>query len=130
MKIQRACVSLVCILVLLAGSVVAAEHAKESLTVVKKNLDDEKAILVDVREKEEWDKGHVQGAVMLPLSILNENPQDAAGRLPKDKIVYTHCMRGVRSLAAANILQKLGYTVRPLKPGYKELIEAGFPTEK
>jgi rhodanese-related sulfurtransferase len=32
----------------------------------------------------------------------------------------------MRSLKAANILEKLGYEVRPLKPGYDELIEAGF----
>jgi rhodanese-related sulfurtransferase len=33
---------------------------------------------------------------------------------------------GVRAVAAAKILEKLGYNVRPLKPGYEELVKAGF----
>ena len=50
---------------------------------------------------------------------------------PKDKIVYCHCGSGVRCLKAADELKKLGYDVRPLKPGYKDLLKAGFePSEK
>ena len=40
--------------------------------------------------------------------------------------MYTHCVMGVRALAAAKILQKLGYNVRPLKAGYEDLVKAGF----
>lgn len=49
---------------------------------------------------------------------------------PKDKIIYTHCVVGKRSVAAGNILEKLGYQVRPIKPGYRELIAAGFTSEQ
>jgi rhodanese-related sulfurtransferase len=47
--------------------------------------------------------------------------------LPKEKVIYCHCRSGGRCLTAAEILKKLGYDVRPLKPGYRDLVEAGFP---
>ncbi len=106
----------------------AAEPTKESLATVKKNVDSEKAVLVDVREKAEWDAGHVAGAIYLPLSELR-NGVDAAQLkklLPEDKILYTHCVVGKRSLTAAGILERQGFEVRSLNPGYKELIGAGF----
>ena len=46
--------------------------------------------------------------------------------LPKDKIIYTHCKAGGRALVCGDILKKQGYDVRPLKPGYEALIQAGF----
>jgi phage shock protein E len=106
----------------------AAEHTKDSLKTVKKNVDEEKAVLLDVREKSEWDDGHVAGAVLLPLSDLKKGmtPESLQKKLPKDRIVYTHCAVGKRSLTAADLLSKQGYDVRPLKAGYRELLEAGF----
>ena len=47
--------------------------------------------------------------------------------LPKDKVIYAHCRSGGRCLVAADILKQQGYDVRPLKQGFKDLIEAGFP---
>ena len=49
---------------------VAPEHTKDSLETVKKNQEAKKAILVDVREKKEWDDGHLRDAVLLPLSEI------------------------------------------------------------
>ena len=43
-----------------------------------------------------------------------------------EKIIYTHCVMGVRAIKAAKILEKLGYNVRPLKAGYEDLVKAGF----
>ena len=116
----------------LVVSVFAAEHTKDSLKAVKENVEAKKAILTDVRDKSEWDKGHVEGAVFLPLTDLQAgvDPKVLAEKLPKGKIVYTHCVVGKRSLAAGEILQKLGYDVRPLKAGYEELLEAGFKKAK
>jgi rhodanese-related sulfurtransferase len=110
----------------------AAEHTKDSLTTVKKNIEDKKAVLVDVREKSEWEAGHIEGAVLLPSSELKAgiDKERLAKQLPKDKIVYTHCAAGKRSLSACDILQKLGYEVRPLKPGYQDLLKSGFNKAK
>ena len=109
-------------------SACAAEHTKDSLQVVKENVTSDKAVLVDVREKSEWDRGHVSGAAFLPLSELNSGitAAELQKRLPKGRIVYTHCAVGKRSLTAAEILEKHGYDVRPLKAGYVDLLKAGF----
>lgn len=106
----------------------AAEHTKDSLDAVKKNVADQKAVLVDVREKSEWEEGHLDGAIFVPLSGLKKGEQPKT--LAKDRIVYAHCASGKRSLAAADLLIKLGYDVRPLKAGYKDLLDAGFKKAK
>ena len=128
-----ACRSTLVALLLASGAGIAlAEHTKDSLDTVKKSLEAKKAVLVDCREAEEWEEGHVVGAVLLPLSDLEKGVDAAriAALLPKDKIVYCHCLAGGRCLEAANILAPLGYDVRPLKPGYPQLEKAGFPTAK
>jgi phage shock protein E len=108
------------------------EHTKVPLETVKQEVQAKKAVLVDVREKREWDRGHIAGAVFLPLSDLQEgvDPQRLARILPKDKIIYAHCARGGRCLRAADLLQKNGYQIRPLKPGYNDLLQAGFEKAK
>ena len=106
----------------------SAELSKESLETVMKNVTDEKAVLVDVREKKEWDAGHVEGAIFLPLSALKKgvDAETLAKVLPSDKVLYIHCVVGKRAVAAGNVLEEFDYAVRPIKPGYVELIEAGF----
>lgn len=113
----------------LAVPCAAQEHTKDALETVKKRVAEKKAVLVDVREQSEWDEGHVRGAIFLPLSKLRSglDPKELARTLPKDKVIYCHCRSGGRSLRAAEMLKKQGYDVRPLKPGYTDLIDAGFP---
>jgi rhodanese-related sulfurtransferase len=124
-------VALVCIQVY-ADDPPAAEPAaqeepqptKDSLETVKNNLELKKAILVDVREQDEWDEGHLKPARLIPLSKIQEGLKPDA--LPKDKIIYLHCRSGRRSLIAQELLKKEGYDVRSLKQGYEELLKAGF----
>jgi rhodanese-related sulfurtransferase len=106
----------------------AATHTKDSLETVKSNVKSGKALIVDVREQNEWDEGHLKGAVLAPMSKLRKENEakDLLKLLPKDKIIYTHCRAGGRSLICGDILKKHGYDVRPLKPGYEDLIGAGF----
>jgi rhodanese-related sulfurtransferase len=108
------------------------EHTTDSLETVQGRLEEKKAVLVDVRELVEWNAGHVQGAKFLPWRDLQDKltEEDVAKRLPKDMILYTYCAVGYRSLRAAKILKKYGYEVRALKPGYEDLVKAGFPSEK
>jgi len=111
---------------------VAADHTKDSLDMVKQATAAGQAILVDVREEEEWAEGHVVGAKLLPLSDLEKGiPADQLTKtLPKGKIVYVHCQAGGRCKQAADILAESGYDVRALKPGFPALEKAGFPTAK
>lgn len=106
----------------------AADVTQEPLATVKEKVDEKKAVLVDVREQAEWDRGHVEGAIFLPLSSLQRgmDAKQLAERLPEGKILYLHCALGRRAVTAGGILEKFGYEVRCLKPGYKELVGAGF----
>jgi phage shock protein E len=113
------------------GPCLAADHTKDSLETVKKNLTDKRAVLVDVREPSEWDEGHIAGATSLPLSQLKKGmtAEQLQKKLPQDKIIYTYCLSGARCRSAADILAKYGYSIRPLKPGYEGLVQAGFQPE-
>ena len=108
------------------------QHTEDSLKTVKERIAEKKAILVDVRELVEWNDGHIEGAVHLPWRDLQDkfDEKKLREKLPKDIIVYTHCMVGYRAIRAGKIIEKYGYDVRPLKPGYQELLEAGFKNEK
>ena len=104
------------------------EFTKDSLAVVKKNVAEDKAVLVDVRSQEEWNRGYVEGSIFLPDTSLKKNvdPKYLAEKLPKDKIIYTYCVVGMRAKRVGKILENHGYTVRVLRPGYDDLIKAGF----
>ena len=104
------------------------KHTKDSLDTVKEYVRTGKAVLLDVREQKEWDAGHLKAAQLVPQSKLkNESAlADLLKSLPKDKVIYTYCRGGNRALACGEILKKHGFDVRPLKSGYKELVDAGF----
>ena len=110
------------------GHVHAADLSNDPLPTVQENVATHKAVLVDVREPGEWNEGHVEEAISLPLSSLKRgvDTKTLEQELPKDKIVYTHCVMGVRAAKAARILEKLGYNVHPLNAGYEDLVKAGF----
>lgn len=111
-------------------------YTKDALATVRERLDENKAVLIDVREKKEWDAGHLKQATLVPLTDLGKKIDEAEFRaklkktLPADKPIYLHCKSGGRCLIATKALQKAfgdEYDFRPLKPGFKELVEAGFP---
>jgi len=112
------------------------KHTKDSFELIQDRIAKNEAVLIDVREKFEWEDGHLQSAIFLPLSGLEEGESDESfavkivAKIPKDKIVYCHCVSGGRVMPASAILQKLGYDARPLKPGYKDLLKAGFQKAK
>lgn len=102
----------------------AAEHTQDSLDTVRANVEQKKAVLLDVRTAEEWNDGHLQVARWLPLSRIQAGVTE--DELDRSKIVYCHCRSGRRVLEAAKVLSQQGYDVRPLKQGFEELAKAGF----
>src|SRR5882724_5034051 len=84
-----------------------ATHTKDPLDAVKDNLKSGKALVVDVREQNEWDAGHLKGAILIPQSKLKAESQlaELLKVLPKDKIIYTHCRAGGRALTCGDILK-------------------------
>ncbi len=61
------------------------------------------ALLVDVRETDEFASGHIPRAINEPLSKITLTT------LPKDKPLFLYCLRGSRSRRAAGLLKKMGY---------------------
>ena len=62
------------------------------------------AVLVDVREADEYAADHIPGAVNVPLSEIT------ASALPKDRPLFLYCLRGARSQRAVRILHQKGFT--------------------
>ena len=62
--------------------------------------------VIDIREKMEYDNGHLKGVANIPLSEL----RGRVNEIPKDRPVYLHCRSGQRSYNACLLLQHLGYT--------------------
>ncbi|MBK6897188.1 MAG: HesA/MoeB/ThiF family protein [Alphaproteobacteria bacterium] len=77
-------------------------------------------ILVDVREREEWQAGHIEGAILWPLSKI------LVGALPLDlreKPIVLYCQKGIRSLQAAMILKDNGFVdISHLSGGYESCV--------
>lgn len=63
------------------------------------------AFIIDVREKEEYELSHIHGAVNLPLSEIRER----LGEIPTDRTLYVHCRSGQRSYNACLMLKKMGF---------------------
>jgi phage shock protein E len=123
--------ALLLILLALALPASAVEFTGESLETIRKNIDAKRAVLVDTRGQEEWNDGHVEGAIFLPMNRLRRmEPGELEKQLPKDKVIYTHCVVGMRARAVGKVLESHGYTVRVIKPGYGDLIAAGFRKAK
>lgn len=63
------------------------------------------ALLLDVREVEEYKSGHARGSVNIPLFLL---PTEM-GRLDKDRPIVVVCLSGARSAQAVNLLKSQGF---------------------
>jgi rhodanese-related sulfurtransferase len=82
------------------------------------------AFLLDVREQSEWEAGHVEGAVLIPLGELSTRMSE----VPTDKIVLVICRSGNRSAQARDQLRAAGYTqVTSVDGGMNAWIQAGLP---
>ena len=79
------------------------------------------ALLIDVRERDEWDAGHIEGADHMALSWL------MAGNIPglhKDQDIILYCQKGMRSLQAAQYLAGLGFSnLRNMAGGYEKWLK-------
>ena len=71
-------------------------------------------MLIDVREIAEWDAGHLNGAVHVPLGQMLSLDEDSA-LLEHDSLIVVYCQHGTRSLQAAHHLTRLGFNVLNLK---------------
>jgi rhodanese-related sulfurtransferase len=104
-------------------SEVTVKQARERLTA---NRD---AVLLDVREDSEWEKGHAVEAVHLGKGIFERDLESLYPDVDREIIMY--CGGGYRSALTADAAQRMGYrNVHSLIGGYKALLESGWPTAK
>jgi rhodanese-related sulfurtransferase len=87
------------------------------------------AVIIDVRDKDEWDEEHIAAAIHLSRSTLE---LDIEEKVPDpNATIICHCGGGGRSALAADSLQKMGYqNVRSMAGGLKAWKAAGLPTTK
>jgi molybdopterin/thiamine biosynthesis adenylyltransferase/rhodanese-related sulfurtransferase len=90
--------------------------------------DDDPPVFLDVREREEWEEGHIPGAVHIPRGNLESRVENAVPDRSRRVVVY--CASGNRSAFAAKSLEELGYEeVVNLAGGYVDWKRNGFPTQ-
>jgi molybdopterin/thiamine biosynthesis adenylyltransferase/rhodanese-related sulfurtransferase len=100
---------------------VDSTHARELIA-------EESPAIVDVREREEWDEGHLPGAVHVPRGHLESRIESAAP--DKSRPVLVYCASGNRSAFAAKTLEELGYDqVVSLAGGFTDWKRNGNPFE-
>jgi molybdopterin/thiamine biosynthesis adenylyltransferase/rhodanese-related sulfurtransferase len=91
-------------------------------------LGEDSAVLVDVRERDEWDEGHIPGAVHVPRGNLESRIENAVPDKSRQVVVY--CASGNRSAFAAKTLEELGYEhVVSLAGGFTDWKRNGNPVE-
>ena len=92
-------------------------------------LKDGEAVIVDVRETDEWDEEHIPGAIHMNRGTIE---LDIEEKVPDtNAMIITHCGGGGRSALAAESLQKMGYkNVRSMAGGVKAWKAAGLPMAK
>ncbi len=101
-----------------------------SLEDLKARLESEdKPVLVDVREKDEFRGGYIPGAIHIPRGFLE---MQAEQKLPdKNAEIIIYCAGGVRSAFAAKTLSELGYTnVISANPGFVRWKDMRYPMEE
>jgi sulfur-carrier protein adenylyltransferase/sulfurtransferase len=85
-------------------------------------------LFVDIREHDEWDEGHIPGAVHVPRGNLESRIEAAIPE--RDRAVVLYCASGARSAFAAKTLGELGYAnVRSLAGGFVDWKRSGLPVQ-
>ena len=75
----------------------------------KEMMDTQEVVILDVREQDEFDAGHIPGAVLLPVGTITKDT--AAAVIPDEaSAVLVYCRSGNRSKTASKALAELGYT--------------------
>lgn len=98
---------------------ISVTEAQEKLT---RNV-----VLIDVREDNEWQKGHIIGATHIGKGVIECKIEQHFPDPSTELVLY--CGGGNRSALAADNLQKMGYLhVLSMSGGYKAWVDAGFET--
>jgi len=109
------------------------ETAKKNITEIgptdaAAKMKSSNTVLIDVREKDEWEEERIPDAIHLSRGMLELEVEEKVPDL--NTTIICHCGGGGRSALAAESLQKMGYkNVRSLAGGFKAWKAVGLPTE-
>jgi molybdopterin/thiamine biosynthesis adenylyltransferase/rhodanese-related sulfurtransferase len=107
---------------------VKAEISEVDATRARELIDAGDPVVVDVREQDEWDEGHIPGAVHIPRGHLESRIERAAPDSSRPVVLY--CSSGNRSAFAAKTLEDMGFEdVVSLSGGFTDWKRNGFPVE-
>ncbi len=106
-------------------------HADELYKKIKTGLPKDE-IVIDVREDDEWQEGHIPGAQHIPVDNILSQAKKYVGDLKGYSKVYVHCMGGGRAGRACTALKEAGMAnaVHVAESGMKHWTEKGYPVEK
>jgi molybdopterin/thiamine biosynthesis adenylyltransferase/rhodanese-related sulfurtransferase len=105
-----------------------SEISEIDATEARDRVESREPVVVDVREQDEWDEGHITGAVHVPRGHLESRIERLAPDTSRPVIVY--CSAGNRSAFAAKTLADLGYEdVVSLAGGFTDWKRNGFPVQ-
>jgi sulfur-carrier protein adenylyltransferase/sulfurtransferase len=107
---------------------VRSEISEIDATNARERIESGEPVVVDVREQDEWDEGHIPGAVHVPRGQLESRIERLAPDTARPVVVY--CSAGNRSAFAAKTLTDLGYQdVVSLAGGFTDWKRNGFPVQ-
>src|SRR6476659_6798064 len=107
---------------------VRSEISEIDATHARERIESGEPVVVDVREQDEWDEGHIPGAVHVPRGHLESRIERLAPDTSRPVVVY--CSAGNRSAFAAKTLTDLGYEdVVSLAGGFTDWKRNGFPVQ-
>lgn len=88
------------------------------------------SLVVDVREPEEFQQGHLPSAINIPRGMLEFRMSQEPDLMARDREIVIYCKTSGRSALAAESLAKLGFTgVQSIAGGFDAWCAAGYPTE-
>ena len=91
------------------GTTVESTYQQITQEEAKNMMDTQEVTVLDVREQDEFDAGHIPGALLLPVGSITK--ERAAAVIPKtDSVVLVYCRSGNRSKTASKALADLGYS--------------------
>lgn len=97
--------------------------------VLQRLRNPEGLVLLDVREGEEYTRGHLPRAILIPRGVLEGQAPQVIRDRAAEVIVY--CGSGMRSALAADVLQQMGFSnVRSLAGGFRDWSQIGGPIER
>ncbi len=105
----------------------AGFSSAQPLAVSQKLENQEKPLVIDVREPQEYAQGHIKGSKLIPLGQLTGRLEELG---TKDREIITVCHSGGRSSRAADLLSAQGYKVTNMEGGMVGWQNAGLPVQK